>query len=265
MKMENNFEISDTDLQQILNLQNRIFNISLRYICDFAVAEDAVQDIMLKIMKNFNTLREKEKFIPWALTITANHLKNLKKELNKFHFMNFDIMEKDCSINMPDNTPSEFEEFEKEQLLAELKISCSQAMLMCLSDQERLIYILSSMFGFNSKTGGEILEISSDNFRQKLSRIKRKMKSFLEKNCGLVNSSSVCKCNKRISYAVESKRIFRNSFQFTSSKYLPPEFEIKQFVKQMDEIEDFMDVFNHNPEYYLPSEVQDKIKNILLP
>lgn len=39
-------------------------------------------------------------------------------------------------------------------------------MLLCLNRDQRLVYILGEIFEVDSKTGAELLDISSDNFRQ---------------------------------------------------------------------------------------------------
>ena len=75
------------------------------------------------------------------------------------------------------------------------------------------------MFGLNSVDGSEIMEITPDNFRQKLHRTKLKLKNFLENNCGLINKSATCKCNKRLDFAISNGRISKDRFTFTDENY----------------------------------------------
>ena len=60
-----------------------------------------------------------------------------------------------------------------------------------------LIFILGEMLGLNSIIGSKILEISKDNYRQKLSRARKKVYAFLKGNCGLINKSNPCHCEKK--------------------------------------------------------------------
>jgi len=74
---------------------------------------------------------------------------------------------------------------EKEDLARELKMSCTNVMLQCLDAQSLCIFVLGTMFKIDSRVAGEILDMTPENYRQKLSRIKRKMAGFLSYHCGL--------------------------------------------------------------------------------
>jgi len=45
--------------------------------------------------------------------------------------------------------------------------------------------------------GAELLEISRENFRQRLARARRDLHSFMNDRCGLVNRSNPCRCAKK--------------------------------------------------------------------
>lgn len=111
------------------------------------------------------------------------------------------------------------------------------------------------MFGLNSVDGSEIMEITPDNFRQKLHRTKLKLKNFLENNCGLINKSATCKCNKRLDFAISNGRISKDRFTFTDENYLSSQMDIMSFIKMMEKYEDYSDVFMQNPQYAMPNEM----------
>jgi len=82
-------------------------------------------------------------------------------------------------------------------LVDESRISCSSGMLLCLSREQRLVYILGEIFGTSDAVGAELLETSRDNFRQKLSRARRDLHNFMHDKCGLVNKANPCRCAKK--------------------------------------------------------------------
>lgn len=45
--------------------------------------------------------------------------------------------------------------------------------------------------------GAELLEISRENFRQRLVRARRDLHSFMNDRCGLVNRANPCRCAKK--------------------------------------------------------------------
>lgn len=247
--------ITKEELTRLLEeIKNQIFNLSIRMLSNVQLAEDATQDILLKIINQIDTLKDENKFEPWALTIAKNYLLNVIKEDSRFKRISFEVMEKDCNIPMNEFYLNDIPDLDKNKMLIELKISCSQAMLMCLSKEERYIYILSSMFELNSVNGSAIMEITPDNYRQKLHRAKLRLKNFLENNCGLINKSATCKCNKRLDYAISNGRISKERLTFTEEKYLSDEMNIKSFIEMMEKYEDYSDVFTQNPQYVMPEE-----------
>ena len=65
----------------ILSVQDLVFNLSLRMLGTFPDAEDATQDILLKIMTHLSSFRGDSAFSTWVFSIATNHLKNYKKHM----------------------------------------------------------------------------------------------------------------------------------------------------------------------------------------
>ena len=79
----------------------------------------------------------------------------------------------------------------------EARIGCTTGMLLCLDREQRLIYILGEIFGVTDAIGAELLDVSRDNFRQRLARARRDLHSFMNEKCGLVNQANPCRCAKK--------------------------------------------------------------------
>jgi hypothetical protein len=75
-------------------------------------------------------------------------------------------------------------------LVDEARIGCASGMLLCLDREQRLIYILGEIFGVIDQVGAELLEISRENFRQKLTRARRDLHRFMQNQCGLINKAN---------------------------------------------------------------------------
>src|SRR5207245_5666757 len=63
--------------------------------------------------------------------------------------------------------------------------------------EQRLVYILGEIFEVSDVVGAELLEISRENFRQRLARARRELHSFMNDRCGLVNPTNPCRCAKK--------------------------------------------------------------------
>jgi hypothetical protein len=56
-------------------------------------------------------------------------------------------------------------------------------MLLCLDREQRLTFILGAIFEVSDTVGAEVLEITPDNFRQRLARARRDLRNFMNDKC----------------------------------------------------------------------------------
>jgi hypothetical protein len=82
-------------------------------------------------------------------------------------------------------------------LVEEAKISYTMGMLLCLDREQRLIFVLGEIFEASDRLGAEVLGITRDNFRQRLSRARQQLTGFMRNQCGLVDSSNPCRCARK--------------------------------------------------------------------
>ncbi len=64
-------------LETVLSsVQELVFNLSLRMLGTFPDAEDASQDILIKVMTHLSSYKGESAFSTWVFRIAANHLKD---------------------------------------------------------------------------------------------------------------------------------------------------------------------------------------------
>src|SRR5258706_5753092 len=176
-------------LEKLIKLnQKDIVNITLRFLSTREDAEDATQEILVKIITNLGKFEGKSKFTTWAYRVAVNHLLNIKKSKLEHH-LNFSTFGKDIlkglqspAYNHPDSNI----------LAEEVKIGCTLAMLTCLDRNLRIAYILGEIYELNSKEASEILSITAENFRKRLSAARTLLQDFMRSYCGLVNKGNAC-------------------------------------------------------------------------
>ena len=65
----------------VLGIQDLVFNLSLRMLGTFHDAEDATQDILLKVITHLSSFKGESSFSTWVFSIATNHLKNYQKHM----------------------------------------------------------------------------------------------------------------------------------------------------------------------------------------
>ena len=177
--------------------QKYIYNIALKMINNVDDAKDVTQEVLLKLITNLGKYDStKGKFRTWLYRITFNHILNIKKQKYEQLVTGFDTF-----FGFIDNSPihdlSDEEEKEMQAFIEESKLACMAGMLMCLSRDQRLIYIIGEVFEIEHKLASEIFEITPANFRKKLSRARKDLYQWMNNKCGLVNKENPCRCNKK--------------------------------------------------------------------
>lgn len=206
--------------QLIKRHQAWIYNIALKMVWDPADAQDVTQETLIRIITKLSTFRKESSFRTWAYRIVTNHVINMKKRKMEFHYMSFRKYGEDI-LNSPDMDLPDKDSVpvDVNLLIEETKIGCMNAMLLCLDREQRLIFILGNMFNISDSVGSEILEISRDNFRQKLSRARKQLASFMSDKCGLMKKDNPCHCEKKTKLMMLNGHVNPDNLLF-SRKYV---------------------------------------------
>jgi RNA polymerase sigma factor (sigma-70 family) len=178
--------------------QRWIYNIVLRMIYHPHDAEDVTQEILIKLITKLSTFKGDSRFRTWLYRIVVNHVLNMKRTRGEQLEWTFEKYGSGLSHAPDADLPDERSVPVDVQLLVdEARIGCTSGMLLCLTREQRLTYILGEIFGVSDVVGAELLEVSRENFRQKLSRARRDLHHFMNNQCGLVNTANPCRCAKK--------------------------------------------------------------------
>lgn len=245
----------------LIGVQDLIFNLSLRMLGTFPDAEDATQDILLKIITHLSSFKGESSFSTWVFSIASNHLKSYQKHMFakfplSFEFYGDDIRNADIN-DVPDLTQN----VERSVLAEELKLSCTNVMLQCLDAESRCIFILGTMFKVDSRIAGDILGITPEAYRQRLSRVRKKVADFLKEYCGEYGNGT-CRCADRINYAIQNHRIHPAHQDFTAADEI--ERQTMLDVKEaMEEIDDLAQNFSFARLYATSEQTRQFMRNFL--
>ena len=221
-------------LQTVLgSVQDMVFNLSLRMLGTFHDAEDASQDILLKVMTHLSSFRGESAFTTWVFRIAVNHLTGYKKHLFAQFPLSFEFYGEDIKNGKIEDVPDLTQNVDRDILAEELKLSCTNVMLQCLDPESRCIFILGTMFRLDSRVAGEILDISPEAYRQRLSRVRRRMADFLSEYCGEYGKGS-CRCHQRVNYAIQCRRISPAQLDFTAARPADLLLHVKEAMEEID-------------------------------
>lgn len=249
-------------LEELLTgVQDMVFNLALRMLGTVHDAEDATQDILIRVMTNLMSFRRECGFHTWVYRLSVNYLLNYKKSMFAEHPLDFEFYGNDIRYAKLDEEDGVLDEMTRKDLAEELKLSCSNVMLQCLDAETRCIFILGTMFRIDSKTGAEIMEITPENYRQRLSRARRKVADFLTEYCGL-SGKGFCSCYHRVSYAVSQGRLSAGRMEFAGLQESEMA-RLAECTEQMERLDALACTFEAFPCYRSTVSSSQAIKKLL--
>lgn len=199
--------------------QTWIYNLALRMAHHPADAQDATQEILTKLLTRLSTFDGRSKLRTWLYRIAVNHLLNMKRGRMEAREITFEqygrTLDDIADTELPDRKaiPADVQ-----MLVAEARIGCTMGMLLCLDREQRLVFVLGSIFGISDAVGAELLQIGRDNFRQRLARARRDLRNFMQDKCGLVNTGNPCRCARKTHGFIAAGHIDPDNLRFARER-----------------------------------------------
>src|ERR1700732_4440440 len=241
--------------------QGWIYNIALRMVFYPQDAEDATQEILLKAVTSLSSFEGRSSFRTWLYRILVNHVLNMKRGRAEQAVVSFSAYGQGIA-DTPDLDPPDpgIASPEVRLLVDEAMVSCTSGMLLCLDREQRLTYILGQIFAVTDTVAAEVLEISSESYRQRLARARRDLRNFMNDQCGLVNPANPCRCAKKTRGFIEAGHVDPENLLFTRDRIcevreaVPKAYET---IKTLDE--QCADIYRGHP-FYKPPDLEPRFR-----
>ncbi|WP_067573333.1 RNA polymerase sigma factor [Nocardia acidivorans] len=245
----------------ILLLQDPIYRLALRMVWRPADAEDATQEILLRVVGKLGTWRGEAKLLTWAYRVGVNYLLNLKRrtpqETTELSLDSYSEGLKDGLAEADYRGP------EPELLTHETRLNCTQAMLQCLAREERIAFVLADIFELSSTEAAWITGTTPAAYRKRLERAKKRLGNFLTSTCGLANPKAFCRCARRVDKALELGRIDPDRPAFAAHRITPGGRGVAAAAQQMSSLRDAAAVLGAHPDYAAPQAKMDAIAGLI--
>lgn len=208
-----------------------VYNVALKLVLDPTDAEDITHDALVKVITHLSQFNGNSAFRTWLYRIVVNHFLDMKRRKMEDVYVNFSsfVGNTETLENMPEQATIGLDAAEIE----ETRLMCTTGMLMCLTRDQRLVYILGDIFEIGHTAGAEVLAISPDNFRQRLARARADLHAFIHNRCGLINPTNACRCPKKTRLWIDQGLVNKDKLVF-NTRYTKRVNEIAQEFRKDD-------------------------------
>ena len=248
----------------IRHIQNRVYDLALHMLQVPADAEDATQEILLKVVTHLSTFRQESAFTTWVYRIATNYLLTTRKRRVELQNMTLQQVGEQLDYSLAIGASEIPQGYDERLLIEEVRASCTLGMLVCLDRTHRIAFILGEIFEVSSEEGAYIMETTPINFRKRLSRARSQMRAFLQHKCGIANPNNPCRCSKHVGNKILFGFLDPNNLQYaTVAQAHAVEEATRQYEQELCELDETAWLFRTNPPPVAPEVIVKSIKSLL--
>jgi RNA polymerase sigma factor (sigma-70 family) len=250
--------------QVIGKIQDRVYGLAIRMLSHPADAEDATQEILIKVMTHLGEFRGESSFTSWVYRIAANHLLTTRKRRAERQEINFESCERHVDDALAAASAHASPDAEQGLIVEEMMIVCTHVVLLCLNRDLRMTYILGEVLEMRGEEGAAILEIAPATFRKRLSRARTLVRNVMQATCGLVNPGNRCRCALLAPHFVKAGWIRPDKLLFATHPRHTRDAPIRTAkLEQMEERDRVAALFRSQPDYIAPAALLENMRKIM--
>jgi RNA polymerase sigma factor (sigma-70 family) len=217
------------------DLQHPMYRLALRFLGHPDDAQDACQEILVRIVAHLGSFEGRSRFTTWAYTVAVHSLLRTRKRLIEASVQGAEAFAAFLDAGMGEVDPT-LEEVEYRLLCEEVRISCTYGMLLCLSRPQRAAYLLADVLGLPDREGAEILGCTREAFRQRVSRARRTLRRVIDNRCGLVDPANPCRCGRQIASSQAAGILDRDRLPLARHARQEARVWVEPVAKQLDAV-----------------------------
>ena len=212
-------------------------------------AEDATQEILVKIATRLGGFRGEARVTTWIHRIAVNHLLTTRRRRAEDPALTFTAFGHALAEDL--DIEHDARDVDEDLLAEEVRVGCTQGMLLCLDREHRMAFVLGEVLQFPSDDAAAICEITPAAFRKRLERARSRLSEFMRGHCGLVDPANPCRCRRRIGAAIALGRFDPSDLLFAR--------RVEALKRDMERFSDAGAVFRSHPEIRAKSRVVDVV------
>jgi len=242
----------------VREIQHPMYRLALRFLGNPDDAQDACQEVLIRVVTRLGTFEGRSKFSTWAYTVAVRSLLRTRKRLYESAVQGAEQFAAALDAGLADEDPT-LEEAVYRLLSEEIRISCTYGMLLCLPRPQRAAYLLADVLGLTDAEGAEILECTREAFRQRVSRARRTLRFVIDNRCGLVEPANPCRCSRQIAAGEAAGVLDRKRLTLAGHPRQEVRVWIEPVAKQLDTIDAIGELYRFD-RFAAPAQVWDDLQ-----
>jgi RNA polymerase sigma factor (sigma-70 family) len=244
-------------------IRDPIYRLALRMLSSPADAEDCTQDIMVQVVTHLGSFEGRSQLMTWVYKIASRHLMRTRKREVESSVKGAEAFAAWLDAHQAAEPYRAESALEYRELCEEVRIGCTYGMLLCLSRELRLAYILGDLLELTDKEGAAALDITAAAFRQRLKRARETVRPILKGRCSVYDPAGTCRCDRQIQPSFAHGLIPATGPVYTRLPCVREAAREPRFARaaeQLDLVHRFAEGFRDDPAFAAPPSVTEHLR-----
>ncbi|AHC13819.1 RNA polymerase sigma factor [Salinispira pacifica] len=199
---------STLTFHEIVNRHGRsLYNLCYRILGHPEDAEDALQEIFMKIHDSLPQFKGDSSLYTWMYRIAVNHCIRTKGRIERVAEKAPKALDiRELNGPPPDLEPDLSPQERKiliDELSLEIRDTCHFFLTFRLTREQRIAFILRDVMGLSYKHISEILDISESVVKSRIYRSRANLEKHFSEKCSLHQSENPCSCEGKLGYVLK--------------------------------------------------------------
>jgi RNA polymerase sigma factor (sigma-70 family) len=244
-------------------VQDRVYRLALRILGHPQDAEDAAQEILVIVLTHLGSFRGESAFATWVWKIAARRLAEVKRgrrEADSFE----ELEERLQSLGQEPSSPGSMPEAESAVFAREVRLRCTQAMLLGLDRPSRIAYVLGEVFNLSGDEAAAVLEIDPATYRKRLVRARERLYDFMRRQCGVFDATNPCRCERVAAGAATRGLVRGEDLLFANHPTCaPPSPIVARAAREVKDLMRVAEVIREHADYAAPEALVVRLRELV--
>jgi RNA polymerase sigma factor (sigma-70 family) len=243
-------------------IEDRVYRLAMRMLGHPQDAEDAAQEILVVVLTHLGSFRGESSFSTWVWKIAARRLAEVKRgrrETDSFEALE----ERLTGFREGAHALPVLPDAESAVFAHEVRLRCTEAMLLSLDRQARIAYLLGDIFNLSGDEAAAVLEIDPATYRKRLTRARERLYEFMRQRCGVFDLANACRCERVAAGASACGLLRRDALLFANHPARAAKQVVDRATREVTDLLRVAEVIRDHPDYSAPESLVAGLRELL--
>ena len=231
-------------------VQPMVHRLALRFFGCPSHADDATQEALVQVVTRLDRFAGRSAFTTWVYRVATNKFLSMARSPAEREAMTVEQFDDDLAPTAAPAAGEGASDLDRQMTLAEIRIGCTLAMLLCLDRDARMAYILGAIAELDHQSAAAILECSPAAYRKRLERARDDITRLMRARCGVFDpAGEKCRCHLRVPMATTRGHLVPERLLFATSREQVRQFpEVLMHIRRLKEVQRAAAIYQTHPD-----------------